>query len=166
MLEADQTSGTASRLSLQVSRSRALLVALLPYGEQEVRPVDSGALRIRARITRPGSTSRTRGSPSGRPHPVPLAMYLLLPAFVQWLHLGRGCRPTAQKVLGVHGWSLTRDHHAGNGADIAVSSPADLLEACRTKGGRLGIKSLSNRMAPIDKGRIRNSRRTSTSKKL
>ena len=36
---------------------------------------------------------------SGRPHPVPLAillMYLLLPASVQWLHLGSGCRPTAR----------------------------------------------------------------------
>ena len=79
MLEADQTSGTATPhgslacLSSQVSRRRVLLVALLPYGQREVRPVGSGALRIRARITRLGSTSRTRDHASGRPHPVPLA---------------------------------------------------------------------------------------------
>ena len=51
----------------------------LPFGQQEVRPVGSGALRIRARITRPGSTSRTRDHASGRPHPVPLASNVDVP---------------------------------------------------------------------------------------
>ena len=40
----------------------------------------SGALRIRARITRPGSTSRTRDHASGRPHPVPLANNVDVPS--------------------------------------------------------------------------------------
>ena len=62
----------------------------------------------------------------------------------------------AHHVIGVNGWSLTRDHHAGNGPDVAVSSPADALEAGRMKSGRLGIKSPSKRMASIEKGGIRN----------
>ena len=101
-----------------------LLVALLPYGQQEVRPVRSGALRIRARITWPGSTSRTRDHASWRPHPVPLAnnVNVPLPArfctvapFGQWVQT-----PLPVKVLGLHGWSLTRDHHVGMGADHSV----------------------------------------------
>ena len=104
MLEADQTSGTSSPhgslacLSSQVSRRGVLLVSH-PFGQQEERPAGSSALRIRARITRPGSASRTRDHASARPHPVPLPiklMYLLLPASVQWLHSGSGCRPTAR----------------------------------------------------------------------
>ena len=60
---------------------------------QEARPVGSGALRIRVRITRPGSTSRTRGHQAGGHTPSLwpiLLMYLLLPASVQWLQLGSG----------------------------------------------------------------------------
>ena len=65
-------------------------------GQQAARPVGSGALRIRTRITRPGSTSRTRGHTSGRPHRVPLARLCaaVLPANVLSLrHLRCGCRP-------------------------------------------------------------------------
>ena len=42
-------------------------------------------------------------------------------------------------------WPVTRDQHAGNGADIAVASPADALEAFMVESGRLGIKSPSRR---------------------
>ena len=49
------------------------------------------------------------------------------------------------EVTGIHGSSVTRDQHAGNGADIAVASPADALEACSMESGRLGIKSPSHR---------------------
>ena len=79
-------------------------------GQQEVRPVGSGALRIRARLTRPGSTSRTRGHQAGGHTPFLwpiMLMYPLLPASVQWLHLDSGCRPTARKgsrrIALVHG---------------------------------------------------------------
>ena len=98
---------------------------------------------IRANITRPGCTSCMRGHASGRPHSVPLAnngtsCCPLLYCGSTW---ASGADPLPIKVLGVHGWSLTRDHHAGNGADIAVSSPADALEACRMESGRLGTES-------------------------
>ena len=126
--EADQTSGTASPrgslacLSSQVPRRRALLVS---YGQQEVRLVGSGALRIRARITRPGSTSRTRDHASGRPHPVPLANNVDVPLAARFCAVAPfGQRVQTHypyKVLGIHGWPLTRDHHAGMGADHSVS---------------------------------------------
>ena len=40
-------------------------------GQQAARPVGSGSLVVRSRPPRPGSTSRTRGSPKGRPTPLP-----------------------------------------------------------------------------------------------
>ena len=104
VLAADQTSGTASPygslacLSSQVSRRRVLLVALLPYGQQEVRPVGSGDLRIRARIT-------------------PTSCCPLLYSGSIWAVDGD---PLPVQVLGAHGWPLTRDHHAGMGADHSV----------------------------------------------
>ena len=45
----------------------------------------------------------------------------------------------------VRGWPVTSDQHAGNGADIAVASPADALEACSVESVRLGIKYPSHR---------------------
>ena len=61
--------GGLARLSSQVSRHRALLVA---FSLLDSKRYGSGGLRIR-RWIRPGSASRTRGHTSGRPHPVPLA---------------------------------------------------------------------------------------------
>ena len=80
----------------------------------------SVALRIRARITRPGSTSRTRDHASGRPHPVPLAN--VDEALVGSIR-AVCADPLPAKSLGVHGWSMTRDHHAGMGADQSRDGP-------------------------------------------
>ena len=80
----------------------------------------SASERIRARVTRPGSASRTRGHTSGRPAnnvDVPLAAHFCTVAPFEAV----GADPLPVQVLGVHGWCLTRDHHAGMGADHSVN---------------------------------------------
>ena len=63
---------------------------------QAARPVGPGALVVRSRPPWPGSTSRTRGSPRGRPTPLPTARLcaavLSTCVLARW-HLGCGCRP-------------------------------------------------------------------------
>ena len=120
--------------------------------------MDSGAMRIRASITRPGSTSRTRGHEADGHTPFlwPFMLrYLLLPASVQWLHLGSGCRPTARKGS----WRTWLVHDQ--------RPPCwQWSRHCRIQpSGRAG-GFLDEECWPIEKGWIRNSRRTSTSKTL
>ena len=127
MLEADQTSGTAPPQGSPALANLTLWGAVggtSTNGQQEVRAVGSSVFRIRARITRPGSTSRTGGHATGRPHRVPLPtvlMYLCCPLLFSGSIWAAGADSLPVKVLGMHGWSLTRDHHAGMRADHSIS---------------------------------------------
>ena len=98
--EADQTSGIASpRGSLARLSSQVRTVGAVGFqtrsGQQAARPVGSAALVVRSRPLRPGSTSRTRGNPRGRPTPLPRGQscVLLYCPRTCWhrLILGSGC---------------------------------------------------------------------------
>ena len=96
-------------------------------GQQAARPVGPGALVVRSRPKRPGSTSRTRGSPRGRPTPLPPGQSMCCCTvhiradtfpFGEWVQT----QLPVNAVWCVGGWPVTSDQHAGACAACSVGS--------------------------------------------